>query len=147
MNRLQERLGIPFVSGVIVIVLGAQLVAGLVDTGRWGWPIVAYPMYKTPHYENERVLHDFAVYAEFDDGMRLPIKREELGMQNLFLFESNVVDPIIHKDPALLAPVVRRLCTESGRRLKRFCRSSGSRMALLAWEPFSSATITARESF
>jgi hypothetical protein len=118
MDRLQERLGIPFVSGVIVVVLGTQFVAGLVDTGRWGWPIIAYPMYQTPHYENDRVLHDVSVYAELDGGTRSPIKREQLGMQ-FWVFDKNVVEPIRTNDRALLNPLVDRLCAESESRLRR----------------------------
>jgi hypothetical protein len=142
MDRLQERLGIPFLSAVIVVVLGTQFVAGLINTGRWGWPIIAYPMYAPPRYENERVLYDVSVYAELEDGTRLPITREQLGMP-FWVFEENVVQSIRHLDDrcratgqpvprfciagragadrfrALLTPLTARLCTETGGRLKR----------------------------
>jgi hypothetical protein len=111
MDRLQERLGIPFLSAVIVVILGTQFVAGLIDTGRWGWPIIAYPMYQAPHYENERVLYDVSVYAELDDGARLPIRREQLGMQ-FWVFEGNVVQPMRQLDDRCRAigPPVPRFC-------------------------------------
>jgi hypothetical protein len=99
-------------------------------------------MYQTPRYENERVLYDVLVYAELDDGTRLPIRREQLGMQ-FWVFDANVVQPIQHLDDrcraigqpvprfcvpgragadrfrALLNPLIDRLCAENGRRLKR----------------------------
>jgi hypothetical protein len=62
------------VSGVIVAVLTLQSFAGFVDTGRWGWPFVAYPMYSEAHFENERVQYDWMVYAILADSTEVIVK-------------------------------------------------------------------------
>jgi hypothetical protein len=89
MTAFQQRAGRGLVSAIIVVILGTQFVAGLVDTGKWGWPILAYPMYKWSHYENERILHDADVYAQLDDGSRIAITPEALGMSFWIFFTTS----------------------------------------------------------
>jgi hypothetical protein len=88
------RASMNFCSVVIFTVLAIQLVVGFVDTGRWGWPFIAYPMYKTAHYDGERLDHDRAVYAILRDSQRVQLTREQLGM-DFWMFYYNVVVPIV----------------------------------------------------
>ena len=105
------------ISAVIVAILGSQLVAGFVDTGRWGWPIIAYPMYKTAHFDGER-LDDYEVAAVLADGSRLRVDPEELGM-SFWTFRQNVAMKIERGRLEALAPTIERYCERSQRSLKR----------------------------
>lgn len=118
MIALQQRTAMWLVSAIIVLILGTQLVAGWMDTGRWGWPFLAYPMYKTSHHENERVLYDLDVYAELDDGSRVAITSDAVGM-DFWVFWYNVVQPIRYEDRGKLAPVVARYCAETGGQVRK----------------------------
>jgi hypothetical protein len=73
MDLLSARQQRAVLSIVIAAILGSQLVVGMVDTGRWGWPIMAYPMYKSAHFEGERLSHEFDLFAVFQDGTRVKI--------------------------------------------------------------------------
>jgi hypothetical protein len=106
------------ISALIVVILGTQLVAGFVDTGRWGWPILAYPMYRTAHFDGDR-LEDYDVDAVLADGSRLRVDPEELQM-SFWIFRSNVVYKIEAGNLQGLAPIVERYCERSQGRLKRF---------------------------
>jgi hypothetical protein len=99
------------ISGVIVGILLIQAVASFVDTGRWGWPFLAYPMYENAHYENERLYDELTAYAILTDSTRVEIKRTDLGM-DFWLYWYNVVQPIRHGHLDLLEPVLQRYCEE-----------------------------------
>lgn len=100
------------ISVVIVGILSTQTVAGFVDTGRWGWPLLAYPMYKTAHYEGERLHDDLSAYAILADSTRVPITRSDLNM-DFWLYWYNVVTPLQHARLDLLQPVLQRYCQQS----------------------------------
>ena len=111
-RTLQERYGVQIVSIVIVFILVTQLMAGLIHTGRWGWPFVAYPMYKMAHYDGERVVYDVKVYGVLKDLSRIELKRSDLGM-SFWLFWYNVVQPIRHGYLHNLSPIIDQLCRQS----------------------------------
>jgi len=106
------------ISAIIVAILGTQFVAGFVDTGRWGWPIIAYPMYATAHFDGDR-FDDYHVYAVLADGSRLRVDPEELGM-SFWIFRRNVVNQVETGSLEGLAPIVERYCERGQARLKRF---------------------------
>jgi hypothetical protein len=101
-----------FVSAAIVAILSIQAVAGFVDTGRWGWPLLAYPMYKRAHYEGERLHDELTAYAVLADAKRVAIKRSDLAM-DFWLYWYNVVTPIQNARVDLLQPVLQRYCEQS----------------------------------
>jgi hypothetical protein len=107
------------ISAVIVVILGTQAVVGFLDTGKWGWPILAYPMYKKVFFEGDRLNHDVNVYALLSDGTRTEIKRDDLGM-SFWIFWYNVVGPIGQGRGELLAPLVQQYCRESDNQLIKF---------------------------
>jgi hypothetical protein len=111
MTRAGDALGRLLVSVVIVVILLTQLVVGFVDTGRWGWPMLAYPMYKTAHFEGERLDHELTAYAVLADLSRVEIKRSDLGM-GFWISWYNVVQPIRHGNLDGLAGLVQRYCQE-----------------------------------
>jgi hypothetical protein len=96
------------ISTIIVVILGTQFVVGLVDTGRWGWPMVAYPMYKTSHYDGER-FDEYDVFAVLEDGTRTQIQPADLGM-SFWIFRQNVADGLLNDRPAKVAPIIARYC-------------------------------------
>jgi hypothetical protein len=81
------------ISALIGIILGTQLVAGFINTGRWGWPIIAYPMYSIARYDGDR-LNNFKVYAVVRDGTKIEVDPGELGM-GYWHFHYNVVTPVL----------------------------------------------------
>lgn len=100
------------VSAVIVAILSVQAVAGFVDTGRWGYPILAYPMYKTARYDGDRLDHHLRVFAVKQDASRVEVKPEDLNM-SFWLYWYNVVQPVRHSNFEVLKPVIDRYCQES----------------------------------
>jgi hypothetical protein len=111
MTRAGDALGRLLVSVVVVVILLTQLVVGFVDTGRWGWPMLAYPMYKTAHFEGERLDHELTTYAVLADLSRVEIKRSDLGM-GFWIYWYNVVQPIRHGNLDALAGLVQHYCQE-----------------------------------
>jgi hypothetical protein len=109
---LSSHVGRLLVSAIIVVILSVQAVAGFVDTGRWGWPLLAYPMYKKAHYEGDRLDVELTGYAVLPDATRVAIDRSDLNM-DFWLYWYNVVTPIMHARADLLQPVLRRYCEES----------------------------------
>lgn len=109
MTRSRHAIGRFLVSALVVGILSIQAVAGFVETGRWGWPLLAYPMYKWPHYEGERLNHDLVTYAVLTDSSRVEVKRDDLGM-DFWIYWYNVVQPIRHARLDLLKPVLQRYC-------------------------------------
>jgi hypothetical protein len=111
MTLSRDAIGRYVVSAIVVGILSIQAVAGFVETGRWGWPLLAYPMYKTAHYEGDRLDDDLAVYAVMADSSRVEVKRSDLNMV-FFVFWYNVVQPIRYGQLDLLEPVVQRYCKQ-----------------------------------
>lgn len=100
-----------FVSIVIVIILSLQLYAGFRDPDQWGWPFVAYPMYRGAHYENERLHHDFTAYVVLADGSRELVSPESLDM-SWWQFRENVVGAMFAEDIESLQTTVDRYCQQ-----------------------------------
>jgi hypothetical protein len=111
MTQSRDALGKPLISAIIVVILATQTVVGLVDTGKWGWPMLAYPMYKKAYFEGDRLNHDVSVYALLSDGTRTEIKRSDLDM-SFWIFWYNVATPIALHRADLLEPVVQLYCQE-----------------------------------
>lgn len=109
MTRSSDGLARVAISAIVVVVLLSQAVAGFVDTGRWGWPILAYPMYETAHFEGDRLDHDVTAYAVLSDARRIEVTRSDLNM-GFWVFWYNVVMPIEHQRLDLLEPVIGRYC-------------------------------------
>jgi hypothetical protein len=107
-----------FVSVVIAGILSIQAVAGFVDTGRWGWPFLAYPMYKNAHYEGERIDIYLTAYAVLADSTRVAINPSDLNL-SFWLYWYNVVTPIQHARLDLLEPVLKRYCEETGNQVTK----------------------------
>lgn len=119
MQRMLARdTAIAAISALIVLILGAQLVAGFVVTGPRGWPIINYPMYKNARFDGDRLDHRFQVDAVLADGTRLNIDPDELGM-SFWLFQHNVVIPVQQGKREALAPTLERYCERSEARLRR----------------------------
>jgi hypothetical protein len=97
MQRESKAAGRLIVSGIIVTILGLQIVAGFADTGRWGWPFVAYPMYKRAHYEGERFDHDLTVRLVLRDASEHLVTGPDLGL-SFWLVEKRVWNPIRNND-------------------------------------------------
>ena len=104
------------ISAIIVAVLGLQIVAGFVDTGRWGWPFVAYPMYKWPHYEGERFDHDLTAYLVMDDASERVITGEDVGLP-FWIFEKRLWNPIRSGSPEHLQPFLEGVCPKFDNRI------------------------------
>ena len=111
MTRSRDALGKALISAIIVVILATQAVVGVVDTGKWGWPMLAYPMYKKAYFEGDRLNHDVSVYAVRSDGTRTEIKRSDLKM-GFWIFWYNVVSPIALARADLLGPILQRYCGE-----------------------------------
>jgi hypothetical protein len=77
---ISSHVGRLLVSAIIVAILSIQAVAGFVDTGRWGWPLLAYPMYKWAHYEGDRLDVELTGHAVLEDSTRIPMSRSDLNM-------------------------------------------------------------------
>ena len=99
------------VSAVIVVILGCQLVVGFVNTGRWGWPMVAYTMYSQAHYDGDR-LDEYEVHAVLKDGTKLLIDRDDLGM-SYWIFRANVVRGLRSDQLERLTAMMDRYCDQS----------------------------------
>jgi hypothetical protein len=107
------------VSAIIVVILATQAFAGFVNTGRWGWPMIAYPMYSTAHFEGERLNHDLTAHAVLADSTRVPMGRDDVDMA-FWIYWYNVVQAIRQGDLTRLEPVLRRYCQEFDNQVVRF---------------------------
>jgi hypothetical protein len=115
-TRARAGVGYVLVSAIIVVILGLQIFAGFRNPAQWGWPFVAYPMYRGAHYENERLRYDFTTYAMLSDGSRQQIKPGDLGM-DWWRFRANLIDPVFREDREALQIVVDHYCEESGQKV------------------------------
>jgi len=107
------------ISFIVLAILITQFFVNLIDTGRWGWPFITYPMYANSHQEGERVIYDVKAFAVYEDLTRNEIKRSELGM-NIFLFQKHVWYPIENADIVSLQPLINRYCESTDNKLIRF---------------------------
>lgn len=103
----RDSLAIGAISCVIIGIVGLQAFASFINPGRWGWPFIAYPMYKTPHFDGERVLYDFEVYAVHDDGSESLISLADVPY---WIFKHKVVDGLIRRDRESVQPLIAAYC-------------------------------------
>jgi hypothetical protein len=111
-----ERIFISLISVAILMVLALQAFAGFIDTGRWGWPFLAYPMYKTAHHDGERILHDFTLYAKTADGDRIEVTRDDLGL-GFWHFEKFIFAAIRQGDLEKPQIIANEYCKRHNRRI------------------------------
>ena len=104
------------ISGMIAVALAAQLVSGVIGTGRRGWPIVPYFMYATPHHDGDRLTWEMTVLAIVDGAEPLPIDRWHFRAPYP-VFNNRVILPILNGNHADLEPVIREYCALSGGKL------------------------------
>ncbi len=116
MTNFSGKIGVPLISAFILIVLVLQAFAGFVETGRWGWPFVAYPMYEAAHYDGDRILYDFTLYAKTADGDRIEVTRDDLGM-SFWHFEKNVANAMRHGDLEKPQIIAKEYCKRHNRRI------------------------------
>ena len=100
------------ISGLIIAILGLQTVAGFVNTGRWGWPFIAYPMYKTAHFEGERLLHEYKVFATHANSSEDLISAGDVPF---WIFKFKMVDGLTNGDRASVQPLVAAYCERTGK--------------------------------
>ena len=74
------------VSGVIVLVLGLQVISIITWSGRYTWPFTDYPMYARSQQEGDRVVGRHILYAVLEDGREIEITPDDLG-GNVFVFQ------------------------------------------------------------
>jgi hypothetical protein len=74
------------VSGVIVLVLGLQVISMITWSGRYTWPFTDYPMYARSRHEGDRVVGRHFLYAVLEDGREVEVTPDDLG-GNVFVFE------------------------------------------------------------
>ena len=67
------------VSGVIVLVLGLQVISIITWSGRYTWPFTDYPMYARSRQEGDRVVGRHFLYAVLEDGREVEITPDDLG--------------------------------------------------------------------
>jgi hypothetical protein len=107
----RDDLAISLVSCVIVAVLGLQTFASFVNPGRWGWPFLAYPMYKTAHYEGERILYGVEVYVVREDSSESLMSAEGIPF---WIFWHKMVDGVMHGKRDSVQPLVAAYCERTG---------------------------------
>ena len=73
--------------------------------------MVAYPMFKTAHYDGDR-FDDFRVYAVLTDDTKLQIEPGDVGM-SYWIFRQNVVGGLLNDRVEKLAPIIDRHCDQS----------------------------------
>lgn len=116
MNQVEQRFACWAVSGFIILILASQVFANVYGAYLKGWPIITYPMYSKPHYDGERLDHDYLVSAVLDDQTEVAIDRVEMGM-NFWMFHSNVFLPIKLKKIDLLIAIVNDVCSRYDNRV------------------------------
>lgn len=97
------------VLSIIGAILCSQLIIGFAYRGKRSWPIIAYPMYRTPHFEGDRLDHDWTTLAIFDDGSQVEVERKDLGMP-FWIFYKNIVNGILQGNVQELRPVAAAYC-------------------------------------
>ena len=118
MTRSWDAFGKLLISAIVGVILSAQLVAGTGVTGRWGWPLLAYPMYAQARFEGDRLDHAYHVYAVLSDTTRMKVLASDLDM-SFWLFRANVVMAIRNQRLDLLAPALRHSCEKYDKQVKK----------------------------
>jgi hypothetical protein len=102
------------ISCLIIGILGLQTFASFVNPGRWGWPFIAYPMYKAAHHGGERILYDHKVFARHADSSEALMSA---GNIPFWIFKHKMVDGLMTGDRASVQPLVTTHCTRTGKRV------------------------------
>jgi hypothetical protein len=119
MTSFWHAFGKLLISAIVVVILSTQLIAGFGITGRWGWPLLNYPMYNTARFEGDRLNHEYEVYAVLSDTTRTKVVPADVGMDHFHIFRANVVMSIRDKRLHLLAPVLRHYCEKHDDRVTK----------------------------
>ncbi len=111
-RRSREDLAKIAISVIVATILAAQVLVGFSYRGGQTFPVVAYPMYKTAHYEGER-LNDYLVMVSADGG-----EEEALGPEAMeispWLYQRSITAPIINGKPSPLAATVAQSACKAG---------------------------------
>lgn len=109
----RERLAMRAISVIVATVLAAQFLIGFSYRGGQAFPVVAYPMYKEPHYEGER-LNDYVVEVSADGGAGRALGPEAMEISP-WLYQKSLTAPIIKGNPSpLAASVATAACASDG---------------------------------
>lgn len=95
----------------ILVILALQIFAGFYDTGRWGWPFLAYRMYEHVHEDGSRLQLEVSTYAVMKDGNEVRLEPEDLDMR-FWAFRTLVVQPVRNDDIEKLNSLILHLCRE-----------------------------------
>jgi hypothetical protein len=110
----RENFAIGLVSCLIAGVLGLQVFASFVDPGRWGWPFIAYPMYKTAHFEGERVRYEFEVYVVHEDSSENLLSSDGIPW---WIFKRKMVNSLMKGQRDNVQPLVTAYCEKTGKQV------------------------------
>ena len=81
-QRIQMRLA----TTVIVLVLGLQFGATILQSAESIWPFTNYPMYSGSHYEGDRIIARRFIHATTEDGEEVELTLKDIGV-NVWLYE------------------------------------------------------------
>lgn len=73
-------------TAVIVLVLGLQLAATMLQLAEAIWPFTNYPMYSGSHYEGDRITARRYIHATTEDGEEVEVTFKDIGI-NVWLYE------------------------------------------------------------
>lgn len=107
-------LAIGAISCLIIGILSLQTFASFVDPGRWGWPFIAYPMYKTAHHDGERVLYNIKVFAMHPDSSENLISAGDVPF---WIFRRKLLGGVTTGNRAAVQPLVSLYCERTGRQV------------------------------
>jgi hypothetical protein len=122
MRATYQQAGIFAISGFVCIVLLAQAYTSLTASTRfgvpfaaypaeWGWPFLAYPMYKRSHHVGERLGVDYNLYA-VTSTKRIRLDRKDLGLEKFWLFFTAVARPMIRGETEAVASLLSTYCPQ-----------------------------------
>ena len=71
------------------------------------WPFINYPMYKTPHFDGDRLNVRILLYANLDNGEIVEIRPKDVGFRYFqFFYHARCIaehPPKVCKEPAIYA--------------------------------------------
>jgi hypothetical protein len=107
-------LAIGAISCLIIGILGLQTFASFVGPGRLGWPFIPYPMYKTAHYEGERLLYQYKVFARHADSSEVLISARDMPF---WIFKLKMIDGVMTGNRPRVQPLVTAYCKRTGKQV------------------------------
>ncbi len=95
----------------VMAILTIQMVVGFVNTGRWGWPFLAYPMYRHAHDDGARLLHHTTIYAELENGSQQEITEADAGAGvEQWSYYYWAVKPLASGETEHIRPFMEEMC-------------------------------------